>query len=368
MVMKLHTNLWKNQMPRHTLAAGIVLSSFSILCGWAQNSPDHPDTVPIYKVTVVGRAVSAVNYQYRNGPTQIDFRGTVLLPHGKGDATVESKAGRTEIEAHFEHLAPAQQFGAEYLTYVLWAVTPEGHVKNLGEVLANSSDKAHTHVTTDLQVFGLIMTAEPYSAVRLPSDVVVLENQVRPGTIGGTEPIQARFELMPRGTYTYSVPAAPDATGPKVSMSDYEQIIELYQALNAVQIAQAQGAAQYASDVLEKARKQYENARQLQATHASRTAVVTAARDAAQTAEDARSVAMARKHDSELASARSDVEREQKLRHEAEAQAQRAQSEAANAQAQAVAADNALELERHARREAEARAASSSIAPSQGQR
>jgi hypothetical protein len=145
-------------------------------------------------------------------------------------------------------------------------------------------------------------------------------------------------------------------------MSDYEQIIELYQALNAVQIAQAQGAAQYASDVLEKARKQYENARQLQASHASRTAVVTAARDAAQTAEDARNVAMARKHDSELASARSDVEREQKLRHEAEAQAQRAQSEAANAQAQAVAADNALESERQARRDAESKAASSSSA------
>jgi hypothetical protein len=147
--------------------------------GWGQS-------VPLYRVTVV--ELKAVDYQYRSGPTGIDFRGTVLLPESKGDATVESKAGRMEIDAHFSHLLSPARFGGEYLTYALWAITPEGHPKNLGEIVPASSDKAHTTVTTDLQAFGLIVTAEPYAAVREPSDVVVLENEIRPDTIGSVEP------------------------------------------------------------------------------------------------------------------------------------------------------------------------------------
>jgi len=335
----------------------------------AQNAPAHPDTVPIYKVTVISRTVTAVNYQYRKGPTEIGFHGTVLLPDGKGGAVVESKAGRTEIDAHFEHLAAAQKFGPEYLTYVLWAITPEGNVRNLGEVLANGSDKAHTHVTTDLQAFGLIVTAEPYSSVRAPSDVVVMENQIRPETIGGTEPIQVRYEFMPRGTYTYNVGQSFAGAGPKVSMAQYEETLELYQALNAVQIAEAQGAAKYAPEVMSKAREQYEKARQLEIGKAGRSEVVTEARHAAQTAEDARMLTTTRKHDAELASARGEVDKEQQLRLEAEAKARAAQAEAAEAQVRAVAADNALEAERNAHREtgsyarptqAEARAAAPS--------
>jgi len=335
-----------------------IYISFVIVCTCLFATPGGAQTrsVPIYKVTVIGRTVSAVNYQYRSGPTQIDFRGTVLLPSAKGEATVESKAGRTEIDAHFEHLAPAQQFGAEYLTYVLWAITPEGHAKNLGEVLANGSDKGHTRVTSDLQAFGLIVTAEPYAAVHSPSDVVVLENQVRPDTIGTTEPIQAHYELMPRGAYTYNVPAGLGATGRKVSMTEYEETVELYQAQNAVQIAEAQGAAQYAPDVFKKARAQYETARQLHSDRAGKTAIITAARQAAQTAEDARTLTVARKHDAELAAARGEAERQQQLRLQAEADAQRAQSQAADAQAQAVAAENA-------RIQAEARANAAAAAP-----
>jgi len=221
----------------------ITLSVF--LCthpGWSQAPSPGADKVPIYHVTVIDRTIDAVNYQYRGGPTQIDFQGTVLLPRAKGEAVVESKSGRTEIDARLEHLESPARFGPEYLTYVLWAITPEGHAKNLGEVMANASDNAHLHVTTDLQVFGLIVTAEPYSSVRLPSDVVVAENRVRLDTIGSTQPIHARFELLPRGTYTYNVPADLTAlnSGPKVSMDKYEQIVEIYQAQNAVQIAQSQ--------------------------------------------------------------------------------------------------------------------------------
>src|SRR5215510_14441037 len=176
-----------------------VLAIFITGAAWCQSPPPDRQNVPIYRVTVVERSVKAVNYQYRNGPTRIDFRGTVLLPQAKGDAVVESKAGRVEMDVHLDHIAAPSRFGREYLTYVLWAITPEGHAKNLGEVLPGANDRAHLLVTTDLQAFGMIVTAEPYSAVRQPSDVVVMENVVRPDTIGRIEPIEVRYELMPRG-------------------------------------------------------------------------------------------------------------------------------------------------------------------------
>src|SRR5450755_2805882 len=245
-------------------------------------------SVPLYSVTVVDRTVSAVDYQYRNGPTPIDFRGTVLLPEAKGQAVVESKSGRTEIDAKFEHLLPPARYGREYLTYVLWAITPEGHSKNLGEVLTGSSDKAHLRVTTDLQAFGMIVTAEPYSAVRLPGNVVVLENSIRPDTIGNKEPIQAKVELLPRGNYTYQVPENGQATGTagrELSMKEYQQVVEIYQAQNAVQIAAAAGADRYASDTYTKAQDLLNQARAAQSRRAGMSAVVTLARQAAQTAE-----------------------------------------------------------------------------------
>lgn len=250
-------------MGRHLAVLAILGCSLTV-SAWPQN-------VPLYRITVVERTLKAVNYQYRNGPTAIDFRGTVLLPDSKGDATVESKSGRTEIDAHFGHLPAPSRFGNEYLTYVLWAITPEGHPKNLGEIVPGSSDKANTKVTTDLQSFGMIVTAEPYAAVRQPSDVVVMENEIRPDTIGSIKPIEVRYELMPRHAYTYDKSLSRVAAGnetPMVSMSEYETLLELYQAQNAVQIAQASGAAEYAGDVLGKAESQLQNAQQL---HASKT-------------------------------------------------------------------------------------------------
>jgi outer membrane protein OmpA-like peptidoglycan-associated protein len=314
---------------RRKVIRNTVSGLFLTVSGWAQTTQPKSETVPIYHVTVVDRAVVAVNYQYRKGPTKIDFRGTVLLPQAKGDATVESKRGRTEVDASFQQVETPARFGPEYLTYVLWAITPEGQAKNLGEVSADGSDKAHLRVTTDLQVFGLVVTAEPYSSVRLPSDVVVLENQVRPDTIGSTQPIRARFELLPRGTYTYNVPADVSAfsTGPKVSMSEYEQIVGVYQAQNALQIARSQGAAQYAPEVMEKAEREFRRAQQLQADKAGRSQVVSAAREAAQTAEDARALAVKRKQDAELVQTREQLARERQLRADAEAAAQRANAQ-----------------------------------------
>src|SRR5580704_18149721 len=193
---------------------------FLISCAlWAQQ------TAPIYQVTVVERTVKAINYKYRSDPTMIDFRGTVLLPKGKGEAIVQSKQGRTDIEVRFENLTEPQKFGLEYLTYVLWALTPDGRPHNIGEVVPGTTDKAKLHVTTDMQAFAMIVTAEPYSAVRQPGNVVVLENAVRPDTVGKIEEVEARVELLPRGLYAYHLPdqlePANNAT-PKVSMRQYE--------------------------------------------------------------------------------------------------------------------------------------------------
>src|ERR1700758_5572584 len=122
-----------------------------VATAWCQTAPrSQPDPQPIYRVTVVSRTLPAVNYEHRGGPTKIDFQGTVLLPKAKGEAIVESKRGRVSVDAKMEHLDPPTKFGREYLTYVLWAITPEGRPKNLGEVLVDDSNKAHIAVTTDM--------------------------------------------------------------------------------------------------------------------------------------------------------------------------------------------------------------------------
>jgi outer membrane protein OmpA-like peptidoglycan-associated protein len=328
----------------------IVLATLVILStagAQAQTPVEHPQTVPIYQVTVVERTVRAVDYQYQTGPTKVDFRGTVLLPEAKGDATVESKRGRTEVEAKFDHVPPPTRFGREYLTYVLWAITPEGHAKNLGEVVPGGSDKAKMRVTTDLQAFGMIVTAEPYSAVRQPSNVVVLENEIRPDTMGKTEPVRAKYELLPRGHYTYNKPldVAAVTSGVKLPFDQYEALLEVYQAQNAVQIAQAQGADQYAPDTYNKAVQLLSEAHNLQASKAGLSVVVTTARQAAQTAEDARAIAFKRKQDAEVADARAQVAAAQQKQAQAEAAARAAQDEAAAAKAR-LDAERAAQTDR----------------------
>src|SRR5450759_1772463 len=158
---------------------------------------------PIFRITVVSRTIAAINYHHRTGTTKIDFQGTQLMPEAKGHATVESRMGSTKIDTEVDHLPPASKFGAEFLTYVMWAVTPEGRAQNLGEVVLQGGDnKAKLLSTTELQAFGLIVTAEPYFAVTQPSDVVVMENFIRNDTTGTFERVEAKYELLQRGSYT----------------------------------------------------------------------------------------------------------------------------------------------------------------------
>jgi hypothetical protein len=247
----------------------------------------------------------AVNYGHRSLPTKIDFRGTVLYPDASGRADVEAKAGLVEIDAKFSGLGTPARFGREYLTYVLWAVTPDGRAQALGELVTNSGDKSKLRATTRLQTFGLMVTAEPHYAVTHPSGVVVLQNAVRPDTVGTVEQVTAKYELLPRESITLDLEEArarAGAPGPMVSQKEYEALLALYEAQNAVQIAQSWDAGQYATDTMRRAEELLDRARQLKEQNADSKTVVMTARQAAQTAEDARSIAIRRKEERKTAS------------------------------------------------------------------
>jgi len=272
--------------------------------------------MPIYRVTVTERTAKAINYQHRSGATKIDFRGTELLPNSRGEAKVESKQGYIEIEVEFDGLQPATKQGSEYLTYVLWAITPEGRTANLGEILLNGT-KSKLDVTTELQVFGLVVTAEPYYSVTRPSDLIVMENVVRADTKGKIEEIDAKYELLQRGQYQR-------LANPLALKMDQKLPLELYEARNSVQIARAVGAERFATETFQKAEKSLSQAEAYQERKAGRKPVTMAAREAVQMAEDSRAIAVKRQEEEALA-----AERQQSAEREARAESERvaAQSE-----------------------------------------
>jgi outer membrane protein OmpA-like peptidoglycan-associated protein len=270
---------------------------------------------PVYRVTVTARTAKAINYRHRSGATKIDFRGTELLPLSHGEAKVESKQGYIEIEVEFRNLQPATKYGAEYLTYVLWAITPEGRTANLGEILLNGTS-SKLDVTTELQVFGLVVTAEPYFAVSRPSDLIVMENMVRADTVGKIEEIDAKYELLQRGQYEH-------LANPLALKADRKLPLELYEARNAVQLARSIGADRHAAETFQKAKDSLKQAEAYQDRKAGRKPVTMTAREAVQTAEDARAIAVKRQEDETLAS-----ERQQGADREARAESDRAAAQA----------------------------------------
>jgi outer membrane protein OmpA-like peptidoglycan-associated protein len=287
----------------------VALAACGLVSGpvYTQSQPANPTQraleeqgrVPVFRVTVVGRTTPAINYRHRGGATTIDFRGTPLLPEARGEAKVESKQGYIEIEVEFDDLVPATRFGPEYLTYVMWAITPEGRSRNLGEVLLNETE-SKLNVTTELQAFGLVVTAEPYFAVSQPSDVVVMENVVREDTRGTIEQIAARYELLKRGTYLMNA----DPGMLTVRKLDRSTPLELHEARHAVQLSGFAAADRYAPDTFQKASRLLQQAEAAQERRAGRRAVTMAAREAAQTAEDARLIALERQEEEHLAKAR----------------------------------------------------------------
>jgi len=329
----------------------------------AQNSVETPNPAPIYRVLVVGRTIKAINYRHRSAETKVDFRGTSLMPSAIGDADVQSKEGAIRVDVRFHHLQPASQFGPEYMTYVLWAITPEGRPVNLGEVLPGHGGNATLDVTSDLQAFGMIVTAEPYFAVTRPSDVVVMENFVTNQTNGTVEEVDAKFQLLKRGQYTANVnpgDVTPIATNGKTP-------IEIYEARNAVRIARWTGAQTYAPDTLNKAELDLQNAEELDAHHGNRKDAITDAREGSQMAEDARLITVRK-----MIAQEQEENRQNAVAAQAEAQAdaaaaQRAHEQAESArreQAQADAARQAAEAEKQA---AEAEAQHARVQPNQAE-
>ncbi len=307
--------------------------------------------MPIYRVTVTTRTVKAINYQHRSGATKIDFRGTELLPNARGEAKVESKQGYIEIEVEFDNLQPATKQGSEYLTYVLWAITPEGRTANLGEILLNGT-KSKLDVTTELQAFGLVVTAEPYYAVTRPSDLIVMENVVRPDTKGKIEEIDAKYELLQRGQYQR-------LANPLALKIDQRLPLELYEARNAVQIARAVGADRFSAETFQKAEKSLAQAEAYQERKAGRKPVTMTAREAVQTAEDSRAIAVKRQEEDALA-----MERRQSTEREARADNERvaAQSETDRVTREAEQARIAAQAEsERLTRENNAQAASAAV-------
>jgi hypothetical protein len=278
----------------------LLWSAATIAAQTSAPAPASNDHVPIYRVTVVQRALDAVNFQRHAGPTLIDLKGTVLLQKAEGRATVEVKNGYTKIDLNVRKVGPPTIFGNEFLTYVLWAITPEGKAVNLGELIPDGSDKATMHITSPYSTFGLLVTAEPYFAVPYPSDVVILESAVRPDTIGQAEAVKAKYELLPRGQYTLNIQASQLASAnmknqPGVSMDRYEAISTLYQARNAVQIASADGAGKGAGDTLAKAQN-YLNQAETAYGQKDYKGTTNAGRQAVEAASDARTIAMRQAH------------------------------------------------------------------------
>jgi outer membrane protein OmpA-like peptidoglycan-associated protein len=323
-----------------------IISMFLTICGvvaaqsaQAPNPLQHPadGTMPVYRVTVVARTTKAINYNHRSGSTKIGFRGTALMPDARGEASVESKQGVIKIDARMEKLQPATNFGREYLTYVMWAITPEGRATNVGEVLLNG-DRSKLDATSELQSFGLIVTAEPYFAVTQPSDVVVMENFVRQDTSGTIEEVDAKFELLQRGQYSLNVNPAEI----KPLRLNSKTPLELYEARNAVQIARWTGADRYAPDTYLKAVQGLQNAEGYLTGKAGSKPIGTVAREAVQMAEDARIITVKKIAEEQLAG-----ERQQGAEREARAENSRdaAQADAARVTRDAEAARLAAQSE-----------------------
>jgi outer membrane protein OmpA-like peptidoglycan-associated protein len=286
------------------------------------------DRTPTFRVTVVSRSVRAVNYKHRGGATKIDFAGTDLMPAANGQAKVESKKGYIEIEVEFGNLQKPTTFGNEYLTYILWAISPEGRAVNLGEVLVGGNHRSKLDVTTDLQAFALVVTAEPYYAVRQPSNLVVLENVIREDTKGTTEAMNTKYELLERGGY---IP-----TGYKFDpvVLNAKLPLEFFEARNALRIAQSEGAETYANESYQHAVQLMDKTDQYAtSSHIDRKPMIAVAREAVQTAEDARAITV-KKIDQER------LENERQAAANAQAQTQ-AQADDATRQAKQAQSDQA---------------------------
>lgn len=320
-------------MRKHLAVFGVL--AFAAFAAAAQTQPGATSsgtsqaTAP--PAATVSRTTKALNYRLRGEPVEISFHGTDLMANASGEARVEGKKSSIDIDAKFENLDDPTRFGLEYLTYVLWAVSPQGRAVNLGELVLDHHS-SHLKAIADMQSFGMIVTAEPYFAVTQPGNMVVLENSIPAGA--RQENIDANYELLARGTYSSTQTRIDNA----IFGIDSKTPRALFEARNAVRIARNALADKYAGSILNKAQQQLSGAEAAYAQKQGRSAVETAAREAVETAEEARVMAVKKKAEEEAATAAAAREAQAKAQAEAEAK-RRADAEQARAQAEAAKAD-----------------------------
>src|SRR6202048_3383512 len=324
------------------LAAAIALSLPAVAQTQTTLAIEPMAQTPTFRVIVTSRTTQAVNYKHRSGATKVDFAGTDLMRSANGVAEVNSKRGAIEIEADFGNLQKPMTFGNEYLTYILWAISPEGRAMNLGEVLVGGNGSSKLKVTTDLQAFALIVTAEPYYAVRQPSNVVVVENIIREDTKGTIESMNTKYELLERGGYI------PTGYNFDPVVLNTKLPLEFFEARNALRIAESEGAETYARDSYQHAVRLMDNADEYATRkHIDRKPLIAVAREAVQTAEDARAISVKKSEEerqaderqaSADAQARSQAQADDATRQKERAQFDTARAQAATAQAQSDAA------------------------------
>lgn len=301
----------------------------------------------IFRIQVVSRSTAAVNYLHLGGSTKINFEGTTLMQAGRGVATVESERGVIRVSADFQNFVAPSSFGPEYLTYVLWAISPDGRPVNLGELTLDhygNGSKSAIKTTSEIQTFGMIVTAEPYYAVTQPSDVVVMENIVRKDTRGVIETVDAKYELLPRGMYT----AEGKASGFVPIHVDKKNPFELYEAENAVMLARLAGAPQYAAESYQKALDALAWANRNQDQKPGQKPAITMAREAVLRAEDSRVIALRAEREEALTLEReasvnrenaANVKADEETRQRIVADGDRAAAENARAEAQTATLD-----------------------------
>jgi outer membrane protein OmpA-like peptidoglycan-associated protein len=304
-----------------------AFSCLAVLALAGQNTPSPASG----SVVSVSRTTKAVNYRLRADAVNIDLHGTELMSNASGEAKVQGKKSSVEIEATFENLDEPTRFGLEYLTYVLWAVSPQGRAVNLGELVLDNG-KSRAKAITDLQTFGMIVTAEPYFAVNQPGNVVVMENSIPAGF--RQENIDAKYELLARGTYSSTQTHIENA----IFGIDRKTPRVLFEARNAVRIAHNAAADKYSPTISAKADQQLSAAEAAYAQKKGKSAIETAARETVETAEEARVMAVKKKAEEDAAAAAAAREAQAKALADSEAK-RRADAETARAQAEAAKAE-----------------------------
>ncbi|HWY53762.1 MAG TPA: OmpA family protein [Terriglobales bacterium] len=247
-----------------------------------QEKPQVPDS------GVVKKSIKAVGYEVGGGSTKVIFVGTPGAPNASGEAKVEAKKGRTDIEVKVKGLPQPSTLGAEFLTYVLWTVTPDGSTTNLGEIPIDKNGEGKLNTSAQSQTFAMGVTAEPYFAVSLPSEIVVLVNDTTKNTKGKIYP-ENSYRLIKRTEYA-------KLGNPLALTLDLKNVpLDMYEARNAVDIARSKGAEKYAPEIFSKASGSLQMAENALASNSDKSKIVTDARQTIQFAEDARALASERR-------------------------------------------------------------------------